>query len=169
MDLGAGIWALVPSKHVADDHEGYDVAATVDTVPEGVGVVEVTVRRRQDGPALDPTSLRKVRLGELSEQAVWNAINLPVEGEDSYTLNPASLLIERLRAWVEPSPTGRYALPDDDALRAIATIHNAATLVGVQAQRILMEQLHLPRSTVNYWITQARRRGYLIERGTNHA
>lgn len=168
VDLAEGIWALLPSTLHEADHEGYQVDVTIDSVEEGIGVTELVIKRLPEGRPVDPGGLRTVRLGELSERAVWTAVQMPDE-DSPEALNPASLLINSLRPWIQPGTNGRYSLPSDEVLKAIALLHNAATLVGANAQRFLMEQFDLPRATVNYWVIQARKRGYLIERSGDRA
>lgn len=168
IDIGGGLWALLPATLTVADHEGYDVRAKLDATPEGIGVVELTLVRRPGGPVIDPTSLRRIRLGEVVkdvyEQAFASAVQLPTEHPERRELNPLAGLIDALRPVVRPGENGRYALPDDATLWALGMVHNACTLAGIPAQRFLMEQFQLPRATANYWIGQARKRGFLLER-----
>lgn len=153
------VWALLPCEWRSQVRNGQvDVLVRIDRVGDALGIVEVLFSA--DGVAIDASTLREVQFGEIAFEALWNSVYYDDgrAGEGEFPMEPFGGVRDHLQAWAEPSENGRYRLPDDRGLRMVRAVHRAATLTGLgQPQKFLMTQLGLPRSTANYWLSQAKK------------
>ena len=131
--------------------DGATVTLTVDQVGSGVGVTGLEIEP-DEGRRLDSDMLRAINLGPLSAGAVMNAIHWSDDG--TLGLNPIALVLDLLSKSVVPSETGRYKLPTGYAWEAVAAVVTAARMAGVGPQKLLMDNLGIPRSVANYWASK---------------
>ncbi len=124
---------------------------TIDRTANGVGVTRLELEP-ESGRRVDTDMLRSINLAPLSEGAVMNAIHWSADG--TFGLNPIALVLHELRAFIQPSETGRYKLPQGQAWEAVAAVVTAARMAGVGPQALLMEQLGIPRTVANYWASK---------------
>lgn len=141
------LWMADPTV-VVDELEGYTVTLTVGSVDERVGVRHIEVAA-PNGALIDANTVRGISFKDAIEAAMLNAVHWSTDGQ--FGMHPIALLLDQLRQ-MEPSSTGRYRMPEGDALRALIAVRRAAKLTGIGAQRLFREQLDLPATTARYWV-----------------
>ncbi|WP_341359075.1 hypothetical protein V5H98_15230 [Georgenia sp. M64] len=154
----------------------YDVALTIDmTDDDGLRPVAVKVAAQKGSPPIASTTLRSVKVGELTREALAlvveprarrrtglvgphaRAIDVAKHGMDpaQHTVTITPNLDDEARARL------RQQGPTDEALAWVAYFYNLATLLGLPPARHVEVNLGLPRTTASKWVRRARERGLL--------
>lgn len=150
----------LPTYYVTHD-DGYRIDARIDRVGEGIGVAEVKILARDDRP-VDSTAIRRLKFTDIAAQALFSAIHWVQSGEEgaAFALNPMTAVLDILRVAVEKYRVAnegrRIPLPQGGYFEALRAVCRACSLVGENAQKLLMDNVGLSRSTANYWVAQAR-------------
>jgi len=171
VELAPGIAAQLPAVYVVRDHEGMKVRMMLDMTEDGLRAVYVGVFS-QDGQPVTGQSLRAVRVAEIYAEAVANVVQ--VHGEQSadrdesgrlrkLALDPVAWfpMPDQMRDDPAQAPTLKTISNSPDFLQRVAAAFQAASVTGLPPQRFVMDVFNAPRSTAGYWISQARKRGYL--------
>lgn len=173
VEIVPGIKAALPAYWTELDHNGYDVEVVLDMDSQRqLRARSVTVSSREGQASVDGTTLRKIKVGEIVQNAISNILNVDqdriVSGgvtmtvkDGSLVLNPAALLAHPLTLEEKEKLSEQGGKPNDSGLRDVATLFRAAQVSGIPPQRYIMDAFNLPRSTAGYWISQARKRGFL--------
>jgi hypothetical protein len=161
VEVVPGIKASLPTFFVANDHHGFDVELEIDLDESGLlRPKSIKVTGRLGGPPIDGTSLRKITVGELVTDAVSNVLHFD-QDEKGLRLNPVAGLAHSMTAEDLKRLDEEGGKLNDRGLQSVATLYRAAAVSGLPPQRYIMEAFDLPRSTAGYWISQARKRGFL--------
>jgi len=180
VELAPGIAAWLPAVYVVRDHDGVTVRMMLDMTDEGLRAVYVGVFSR-DGTPVTGHTLRAVRVGEIFAEAVANVVQVqdeqPAERDEDGRLK--RLALDPV-AWFPMADSVRDDPANADALKGasnspeflqrVAAAFEAASVTGLPPQRFVMDVFNAPRSTAGYWISQARKRGFLApaaHRGTD--
>lgn len=158
--LGNGLWMHLPTYYVTHD-EGYRIDVRIDRVGDSIGVAEVTVTAK-DGKPVNSTTLRQLRFTDVAAQAAFSAIHWVEDyGEGArFAMNPMTLVLDVLRIAVHKFRSAndgkRIPLPQGAYFRALQAVCRASSLVGENAQKMLMDNVGISRATANYWVAQAK-------------
>lgn len=170
--VAPGLWARLPVVFEYPDHNGLVVRMVLDFTDEGIRPVAVSVMN-QDGSPVTGQTLRSVRLGEVFQNAAAYVIHVGEVGAGGpVSLDPVGHPAFRLAGGLtaeQESNVGRQGASEPEFMERIAALYSAATTTGLPPQRFIMDVYNAPRSTAGYWISQARKRGYLPPVGGDDA
>lgn len=164
IEIAPGVFIAVPGSALFEgvDLEGgmFDVKLELDMTREGIRAVAVTVASQDGATPVALTTLRAVKVWELTQRAIASAVE---------------------RGYAEGSPDGPYDVtttswgqlsdqdaarlraqgPTDEALGWVAFHHNLAAVLGLPPAKQVEVNLGLPRSTASKWVRRAREKGLL--------
>lgn len=164
--VGPELWMQAPSR-VRSTQSDYRVELVVDRIGDGVGVTKLEVSAVATGERIDSDAVRGISFRAAFTSATLNVINWSSNGV-TYDRNPIVSVLYSLREFAEPSTTGRYQLPEGDALRGLAAVVRAARLLGAGPAMLLRDQLGLPATTARYWVDRIKTLGYLDDDRARH-
>lgn len=171
--LAPGLWATMPTVFEDPDHDGLIVRLLIDFTPEGIRPVGVTVMQ-QDGSPVTGQTMRAVRVAEVFENAAAYVIHAgEVDESGRRSMNPVGHPAFRLADELtteQGTKAARDGAGSSDFMERIAALYEVATITGLPPQKFVMDVFNAPRSTAGYWISQARKRGFLApvsEAGAN--
>lgn len=142
------------------DYHGYDIEAvvTVEAKPNPISVEQLTIRRRDDGPAITSEGIRKIAVRSIINDAVRLGVQegplgqaIPVGAE---VVGMGMLLTS------EAERMGRTG-PTPETIEWVGRIYLLAELVGDPPTKAIEKTFGISRSTAGAWIGRARAAGHI--------
>lgn len=152
-EVGPGLFAWIPSVMRTTVN---DCLVTLELARTSAGMrpTSVTVTTI-DGRQVSTAVLRSIPLGEVTRAAIESAIYRKNE-DGTMPMLPAAFVDrnEGLKGDAQPK-----------TLRRVAEVFEVAQVLGVPPAKYVQNAFGLPRSTAGYWISQARKHGFLAAPG----
>jgi len=143
---------LLPTRGRAEltDYHGYNVEAIVSVDPDGaaVSVEQMTIRRREGGPAITGDGIRKLAVQAIVRSAVRD---IPT-GSAAVALGML-LTSEAARM--------KAAGPTDETIEWVGRVYQLSELVGDPPTQAVEQAFGVSRSTAGAWIGRARAAGHI--------
>lgn len=115
-------------------------------------VKKLTLRRLEDTPPITSELLRRIRVQELINTHVPEAVNVYEPGSD--TPRPVVLTDEERHRLVSKGP-------DDEVLRWVGRLYILGQLLGAGPAKYVRDSLGVPTSTAGNWVRRAKDRGFI--------
>jgi hypothetical protein len=138
----------VPERFTAtDDPPDLPYSIEMEIALDGEHLVceAMTCRRRDDGEPVTGEGVRQVPVARFLSYAASGVVRIAETGETVGTRPP-------------PDPAGG---PTDEALTYVSRLYAFAVLCGLAPTKVVADNIGLPKSTAGYWVSQARKRGFL--------
>jgi len=152
---------LLPTRGRAEltDYHGYNVEAIVSVDPDGaaVSVEQMTIRRREGGPAITGDGIRKLAVQAIVRSAVREGIHDGI-GRDIPTGSAAVALGMLLTS---EAARMKAAGPTDETIEWVGRVYQLSELVGDPPTQAVEQAFGVSRSTAGAWIGRARAAGHI--------
>lgn len=114
----------------------------------------ITLRKYRESPPITSELLRKVRVQELVNENVPDAVAIFEPNSDAPRM--ATLSEEERARLVKGGP-------NDELLRWVGRLYIVGQLLGTGSAKHVRETLGIPASTAGNWIRRAKDRGYVVD------
>lgn len=150
---------LLPTRGRAEltDYHGYNVEAIVSVDPDGASVEQMTIRRREGGPAITGDGIRKLAVQAIVRSAVREGIQDGI-GRDIPTGSAAVALGMLLTSEAERM---KAAGPTGETIEWVGRVYQLSELVGDPPTQAVEQAFGISRSTAGAWIGRARAAGHI--------